>query len=283
MGGNGVRTPLDRALAGRIEAVEGRTLMAWFSHASRPPAPGVLDAEVTVADGAYCMAWPGMRHAAEWQRTIGLGTAADASGEQLDAVLAFYRQRGLSAAIEVCPYNPSLLKLCAASGLKPAWFTSVLVAFPNTPLPESPSPDPDLRLHVLVPGDLLIEEWSHSYVSAFQWDERSRKAGFQLAAATVGTPGMTCYAVCLGARVIGGGALYVESGAANLHGAWVLPAYRGRGAQSLLVRQRLADAVRAGCDVVTVQTGVGTASQRNLERLGFRLAYTRVVMHTEPA
>jgi hypothetical protein len=37
----------------------------------------------------------------------------------------------------------------------------------------------------------------------------------------------------------------------------------------------MADAADAGCDLIAAQTGNGTASQRNMERLGMRVAYTK--------
>jgi hypothetical protein len=37
----------------------------------------------------------------------------------------------------------------------------------------------------------------------------------------------------------------------------------------------------AGCDVVAVEASPGSASQRILERLGLRLAYTRVIWSRE--
>ena len=36
------------------------------------------------------------------------------------------------------------------------------------------------------------------------------------------------------------------------------------------------DSARAGCDLAVTESAPGSASQRNMERLGFRIAYTRV-------
>jgi len=49
-----------------------------------------------------------------------------------------------------------------------------------------------------------------------------------------------------------------------------------------LLHARLTTAAAAGCDLATVQTAPGNASQRNVERLGFRLAYTKLALLREP-
>jgi hypothetical protein len=39
----------------------------------------------------------------------------------------------------------------------------------------------------------------------------------------------------------------------------------------------VADAAAAGCELVVTQTDPGSTSQRNMERAGFRTAYTRTI------
>jgi hypothetical protein len=50
-----------------------------------------------------------------------------------------------------------------------------------------------------------------------------------------------------------------------------------------LLQARLAAARRAGCDLAVVGTSPGSDSQRNIERAGFTLAYTKVIMVREEA
>ncbi len=66
-----------------------------------------------------------------------------------------------------------------------------------------------------------------------------------------------------------------------LAAAATLPEWRSRGCQTALVRRRLNDAALAGCDLAAVEATPGSASERNLERLGLRLAYTRVIWTRE--
>jgi ribosomal protein S18 acetylase RimI-like enzyme len=63
-----------------------------------------------------------------------------------------------------------------------------------------------------------------------------------------------------------------------LCGAGTLAEYRGRGLQTALLRARMAEAAKAGCEYAVVVTQGGSASQRNVERLGFRVAYSKVTV-----
>jgi GNAT superfamily N-acetyltransferase len=63
---------------------------------------------------------------------------------------------------------------------------------------------------------------------------------------------------------------------AVLGGASTLPEFRRRGVQTALQHARLTFAAGAGCDLATTITQPGSASQRNAERRGFHVIYTRV-------
>jgi N-acetylglutamate synthase-like GNAT family acetyltransferase len=54
--------------------------------------------------------------------------------------------------------------------------------------------------------------------------------------------------------------------------------FRRRGLQTALLRARMAAARDAGCEYAVVVTNGGSDSQRNCERLGFRLAYSKVTV-----
>lgn len=72
-----------------------------------------------------------------------------------------------------------------------------------------------------------------------------------------------------------GGTLTIRDGLAGLMGASTLPEFRNRGVQSALISVRLAAARDAGCDLAMSVTQPSSGSQRNLERQGFRVVYTR--------
>jgi hypothetical protein len=73
-------------------------------------------------------------------------------------------------------------------------------------------------------------------------------------------------------------ALTVADGIGYLANAATLAAFRHRGCQGALIAARVADAADGGCDLVTSGAKFGSSSQRNLQRAGFRLAYTKPVL-----
>jgi ribosomal protein S18 acetylase RimI-like enzyme len=63
-----------------------------------------------------------------------------------------------------------------------------------------------------------------------------------------------------------------------LCGAGTKVEFRGRGLQTALLRARMRAAADAGCEYAVVVTNGGTTSQRNAERLGFRVAYSKATV-----
>ncbi len=57
-----------------------------------------------------------------------------------------------------------------------------------------------------------------------------------------------------------------------------LPPFRREGLQLKLIRARLSIAAEAGCNLATADTEPGSQSQRNYERLGFQVAYTKITL-----
>jgi ribosomal protein S18 acetylase RimI-like enzyme len=76
----------------------------------------------------------------------------------------------------------------------------------------------------------------------------------------------------------GTGVIIPEHRIFALCGAGTLAEFRGRGLQTALLRVRMAAAMRAGCEYAVVVTRGGTTSQRNCERLGFQVAYSKVTV-----
>jgi hypothetical protein len=80
----------------------------------------------------------------------------------------------------------------------------------------------------------------------------------------------------LNGRAIATGVLLLHEGVALLGGASTIPEGRKQGAQLALLESRLRYAAQEGCDLAMMCAQPGSASQRNAERQGFRIAYTRI-------
>jgi MOSC domain-containing protein YiiM/GNAT superfamily N-acetyltransferase len=87
----------------------------------------------------------------------------------------------------------------------------------------------------------------------------------------------------LGGRAVGAGSLHVHRQLGWLRAGSVLPAYRGRGIQRLLIAHRAEHARRLGADLVGASAVEAGASAANLELLGFRRVATRRSYAVEPS
>jgi hypothetical protein len=77
-------------------------------------------------------------------------------------------------------------------------------------------------------------------------------------------------------QMIAAGSLCLSDGVALLAGACTVPQWRKQGAQRALLEHRLRYGALQGCDIAMMVAAPGSASQRNAERQGFRIAYTRI-------
>jgi hypothetical protein len=99
-----------------------------------------------------------------------------------------------------------------------------------------------------------------------------------LGAIVVRRPGTRLLLAFLEGQVAGTAELMVEDGVAWLSADATLPRFRGRGVQQVLQAHRLVLGAGSGCDLAVSEAAPGSGSQRNMERLGFRVVYTRVDM-----
>ena len=77
-------------------------------------------------------------------------------------------------------------------------------------------------------------------------------------------------------RPIATAVLAIHDGVAHLAGASTIPEGRRNGAQLALLDARMRHAAAHGCDLALMGAAPGSGSQRNAERHGFRIAYTRI-------
>ncbi len=80
----------------------------------------------------------------------------------------------------------------------------------------------------------------------------------------------------------GAGLIIPEHKIVGLYGAGTLNEYRRRGLQTAMLERRMQAAAEAGCEYAVIVTLGGTTSQRNAERLGFRVAYSKATLIKQP-
>jgi GNAT superfamily N-acetyltransferase len=257
----------DRALARRLESHE-----AWSSAAhARTQAdlyPQTGAAVLPIAGG--CAVYCGQRSPLSWAYGLGLSGPADAG--DLDRIEAFYDQRSLPTRVRVCPLaDPSLIHLLAERGYSAHGFMSVHVQSLHTAGgPEHREPTFDIQ--VARPDEAAA--WFKLSGAGGDWAEPHGVAFMMVRC--LHKPGSRLYLAWRGAQPAAGGGLEVHDGVAALIADGTLPAFRRQGAQTALLRARLSAARDAGCELAVVHTRPGAASQRNVLRAGFQVAYTVV-------
>jgi hypothetical protein len=74
---------------------------------------------------------------------------------------------------------------------------------------------------------------------------------------------------------VSGGSSNIKDDIGYLAGASTLPDYRGAGCQYQQIAKRINDAVDLGCSLLTTQAAFDSTSQRNMQRSGFQVAFTK--------
>lgn len=205
-------------------------------------------------------------------QTFGLGIDQAATRTDLDRIESFFHDLGAPVFHEVSPLaDPTALSLLNESGYEPFEFTSVM--FQPIPAPAQGGRAPRVRARRI--GHAEIDLWAET--SARGWSETPELSAFMLAFARVSANKTSGHAFLaeIDGKPIAAGGLTIHRGVALLAGASTVPEGRRQGAQSALLAARLGFAADQGCDIAMMCALPGSASQRNAERRGFRIAYTR--------
>jgi GNAT superfamily N-acetyltransferase len=88
--------------------------------------------------------------------------------------------------------------------------------------------------------------------------------------------GSPCFLAEIDGKPGAAGALSIHEGVALFGGAATVPEFRRHGLQTALLQARLRYAFENGCDLAMMVAEPGSESQRNAERRGFRVAYSRI-------
>jgi hypothetical protein len=83
------------------------------------------------------------------------------------------------------------------------------------------------------------------------------------------------YLAELDGKPISTGMMFVLGEVAMLAGASTVPEGRNQGAQNALLHARLAHAAEHGCTLAIMGAAPGSQSQKNAQKNGFNIAYTR--------
>jgi len=255
----------DLALARRLERTEGHGNAAFVEAQARiDPASGAIWKR---AGGTFAM-FAGV--GSPITQTFGLGIHEPLVERDLDAIERFFRTRGSAVFHETCPLaGVEVFATLARRGYVPCELSTVLFQ----PIDASTRIENASGLHVRIVD--TSEAALYAKTSAKGWSEHPEFMPYIERFAQLSVTVATCFIAEKDGQAIATAALFTHEGTALLAGASTIPSGRRQGAQNALLDARLRHAASNGCDLAMMVAGPGSASQRNAERQGFRIAYTR--------
>lgn len=264
----------DRALAERLEAVEAFAC-AQFAEARKRIFPESNSAWMKSAGATVVFDGVG----APTTQTFGLGLFEELTAAALDEIERFFFDRGAGAMHEVCPFaGAAALDMLGARGYRPIEISNVLfraVDAERDPLPGNIGVRLVYRQEEQLWTDLSARGWTYEHP---EYEEFMREMG----AVCVAREQSPCFIAEIDGTPGAAGALILHEGVALFGGATTIPELRRRGLQAALLQERMRYAAEHGCDLAMMVAEAGSNSQRNAERKGFRVAYTRLKWRLSP-
>jgi hypothetical protein len=250
------------SLARRIEAAEAanaRGCTAMY------PEAAVLE----VAGG--CAIFAGVD--SPLSNAVALGLNGPVSEDEINALENFFRCRGARVTVDFCPLaDPVFLHALSRRGYRVTEFNNVLAKrLAGTEIAFTP------RIRRALPDEADL--WSYTVGRGFFEQPQLTTQEMDVGRAIFAMPSAMCYlSVAAHGESAGGAASAIYNGLATLFADSTITRFRNLGLQRELIAARLNEALAQGCDMATASTEAGSASQRNYERMGFEVAYTKVTL-----
>jgi hypothetical protein len=264
---------LDLALARRIELAEAHAAVDCAEALERMR-PGGVGAVERIAGGfaIYCGAGSPVTQA------VGLGLDGGVSEEEFDRLEEFYRSREEPVRVETCPLaDASLVRHFGERGYRVTEFSNVM-ALPlrGASSLEADGPSPAAGLTMERIGNQQMDLWTLTVSQGFSENFPVTQEILEVMKMFALGANVECYLARVDGAVAGGATLALRQGVAGLFGASTLPAFRNRGVQTALLKERLRRAMTENCDLAVCIAQPGSSSERNVVRQGFSVLYTRV-------
>jgi len=255
-------------LARRLEAAEAINGVACAeAHRRLNPELGAAEQEVAGGFAIFVGAASPLTH------VVGLGMHGPVRPHELDCLEAFYDARGAVVSVDLCPLaDASFVELLGDRGYCVTEFNNVLVR----PLAGAEIGPPVSPVSSAGEGDEQL--WARTVGRGFLEKDALTADEMDVGRAIFHMPGAMCYLAFHEGQAVAAGAMAMRSGLATLFADSTRMGYRGAGLHCALIVERLRAALNQGCDLATASTLPGSVSQRNYERSGFRVVYTKATL-----
>jgi GNAT superfamily N-acetyltransferase len=277
------------SLARRIERAEVGLILEGARAASRRvPAAQMIIEEFD--GGAVVFVEPD----APFNKGVGFGFGGVPSSSTLEHVEHAFAARNAPLQFEVSTLaDPEMARSLTGRGYELVGFENVLgIAITPTLVDRLEGVDP-ASIEVRAASADESSAWMETVTTGFlhpdvydgppSHESVNREVLERIFGDTLAAPGFERFLGWRDGEIAGGASFRIQDGVAQLSGAATVPAHRRHGVQSALLRYRLLEGARRGCDVAVVTTTPGSKSQENVQKAGFALLYTRAVLVKHPA
>ena len=262
---------VDSELSSRLERTEGLA-SARFIEARQRQSPDATPAPAWIEVGSAFVMFDGVD--SPLTQSFGLGMRGVVTASEFERIEAFFHERNAPVFLEVSPLaSPETLTLLNERGYQPVEYTSVLCRRigPQCSIPRSKNSAIHVRKMEATESELFAQTSATGWTDEPQF--REMILGFGRTFST--TQGTTAMIAEIDGKPIATGLAFITDKVALLAGASTVPSARNQGAQFALLEARLIFAIEQGCDLAMMCALPGSPSQRNAQRNGFQIAYTR--------
>ena len=207
---------------------------------------------------------------------VGVGMLGPVTVEEIEQIEDFFVSRDAPVTIDVTPHtHTSVRDMLNDRGYRISDFSNVLVRAVRQD--ESPPQYPS-RAQVRTARASESELYARTVVSGFLSRQDLNDEELIIGKILFGMPHATPLFAEMDNEIAGGCGLSIRKNLASCFGDSTLPVFRGNGVHTAMICARIAEAIKSGCDLMTAGTQPGSQSQRNYQRLGFTVAYSKLTM-----
>jgi len=243
---------------------------------AREQADPSLAPQVVETDGGVVVFYEGENARS---RALRFGFNGPVSMREIEEVERLFSERGIPVKFIINPYaGTGVPGLLGRRGyFVGSWMQVLVRRLTDTDLArEDREPGGQVCVKLIPPEEK--QEWADTMAKGFSTlgIPYLMSPSMHLTVAQMAEAG--CYTARSGDMIVGAASLLRFGRWAYLFTASTLEPFRNRGIQTAMIRRRLRDARRAGCEWALVLVQPDSGSHRNASRHGFQVAYTRATM-----
>lgn len=207
--------------------------------------------------------------------TYGFASDEKVTARDLHNIEAAYERNGVIPELDVCEFaDASGFDLLSDHYTITGYMSEYQLSLYDLQCP--PTPNDNIKINTIDPED--HDKFIQASIDGFRSGGRSVELLKVLAESAAARPDTILFSATIAGEIVGTAAMAMietpDSKIVVLHCDSCLPSARGKGAHKALILERLQIARDRGFDLACAGTRDGSISARNMEKVGFRKAYS---------